>query len=120
MTAVSASLASGELEEAIALAERIDLDESDVQRQLDRGISHFRQGSLGLGQVLDGLHLLVVDGQEQIANWYMRESDPAKRSAYDQFGHAGGGVPASPAPSAGSIPRSIPSRPAISIAENAR
>ena len=39
--------------DGLALAERIDLDESDVQRQLDRGIFDLRQRGLDLGQVID-------------------------------------------------------------------
>src|SRR5207249_3892500 len=39
--------------DGLALAERIDLDEPDVQRQLDRGIFYLRQRGLGLDQVID-------------------------------------------------------------------
>src|SRR5205823_11229147 len=39
--------------DGLALAERIDLEESDMQRQLDRGIFYLRQSGLGLDQVID-------------------------------------------------------------------
>src|SRR5207244_10818605 len=45
----------------LALAEWVDLDEPDVQRQLDRRIVYLRQRGLGLGQI-------VEEGLEQLTS----------------------------------------------------
>src|SRR5437016_2665498 len=46
--------------DGLPLAERIDLDESDMQRQLDRRIAYLRQRGLGFGQIDDkGLEQLT-------------------------------------------------------------